>query len=251
MDLSERPAGSFARHPWEVARCRFFLRVLGSAGLLRAPRRVLDVGSGDAWLAREVLARLPAGSSIACWDVGYSAGDLRAVAAGAPGMTCRVDRPGGPFDLVLLLDVLEHVEDDGAFLRETVARNVAAGGAMLVSVPAWPTLFGPHDERLSHHRRYTPAGTLRLLRDAGLRPTRRGGLFHSLLLPRAADRVLRGLGIGAAAPPGDLGTWRHGPAATRLVAGALAVDNAASLALSRLGLDLPGLSWWALCTRTT
>jgi 16S rRNA G1207 methylase RsmC len=71
MDLREMPDAPFRRHPWEVARARFFAQVLSDAGWLDAPRAVLDVGAGDGFLARQLLERLPAGSRVVCFDSEY------------------------------------------------------------------------------------------------------------------------------------------------------------------------------------
>lgn len=61
-----------------------------------------------------------------------------------------------PSDLsvVLLMDVLEHVEDDVGFLRGLVGR-LEPGAHVLVTVPANPALWSRHDEAFGHHRRYT------------------------------------------------------------------------------------------------
>jgi SAM-dependent methyltransferase len=62
-------------------------------------------------------------------------------------------------DAVLLLDVLEHIEDADAFFRDLF--DLAPNGAVfLITVPADPKLWSPHDEHHGHYRRYTEA-TLR------------------------------------------------------------------------------------------
>ena len=254
MDLSEVPGTSFRRHPWEVARARFFARLLRDAGLGTTPKAVLDVGAGDGYLTGTLLGDLPAGSTAVCFDAHYTDEDLRLFGARAPaGVTFARQRPAGRFDLILLLDVIEHVPDDRAFVGPFVADHLAPGGVVLVSVPAWPALFSRHDEALKHYRRYRPAACRALLADVGLAVRRSGGLFHSLLLPRAlgvaGERVLAGLGRRSAAPP-NLGAWRGGRALTAVVEGALAADNVLSRAVARLGPavpSLPGLSFWALC----
>ena len=71
------------------------------------------------------------------------------------------------FDGAVLGEVLEHVEDDLAGLRET-ARVVRPGGVVAISVPANPAWFGPSDEWAGHHRRYTRAALLKLCAGAGL-----------------------------------------------------------------------------------
>jgi SAM-dependent methyltransferase len=246
VDLVESTRWPEQRHPWETARAGFFARVL-ARDVGPAPGELLDVGAGDAWLAAELARRFPSVSRITCWDRAYARGVPAAAAAHRPRLAFTSDRPAARFPLVLLLDVLEHVEDDRAFLAEIAAENLAAGGHVLVSVPAWPRLYSEHDRRLGHHRRYTPASARALLASAGLRIARSGGLFHSLLLARAAS--LAGGGSGADTGASDVAAWTAPRVVTSVVAGALACDASLSLLTSRLGVAIPGLSFWALCRR--
>lgn len=67
----------------------------------------------------------------------------------------------GEIDVVLLADVLEHVDDDVSFLSDIV-RRLPAGAIVVVSVPAHPFLWSRHDVVLGHRRRYTAGGLRRL-----------------------------------------------------------------------------------------
>jgi len=246
VDLREKPRGRFARHPWEAARAAFFQRVVAPA-LATSPVRALDVGAGDAWFAGELLPTLPPGSTVTCWDTGYA--EQAPPAPTGAGLGFTAEQPAGPFDLVLMLDVAEHVEDDVGFLA-TIARSLLApGGTLVFSVPAWPLLFSAHDIALLHHRRYTPARARALLTGAGLRIERSGGLFHSLLLPRALaalrDRATRRTVEATAALE-----WRGPELVRQALDLALRADNELSWLVSSTALDLPGLSWWARCRRS-
>lgn len=64
----------------------------------------------------------------------------------------------GTFDVVLLMDVLEHVPDDVSFLKN-VLKKVSAGGIAIITVPAFQWLWSAHDEQVHHVRRYS-YGTL-------------------------------------------------------------------------------------------
>ena len=249
MDLIEstdRPLSP--RHPWETARARFFLRVLRDAGLLRSDLSMLDVGAGDAWFASR-LAEAAGGTAVTCWDTGYETHPPPADVHPALRFVSTPE-PRARFDLALFLDVLEHVEDDGAFLGAIVRDRLALEARVLVSVPAWPALFSAHDRALRHRRRYRPAAARAVLEAAGLRIERSGGLFHSLLIPRAARKALEGLRPDTAAPT-LAGGWRHSPVLTSIVSAVLRSDGAISLLSSSASIELPGLSWWALCRRSS
>jgi len=256
MDLTEVPGAPFRRHPWEIERARFFGRVVGGAGGSDGggARRVLDVGAGDGYLGRLLLERMPAGSSVDCVDPNYTDADLRRF--GEPpteGLRFARARPPGLYDLVLLLDVIEHVADDRAFLDEIVQASVAAGGTVLVSVPAWDLLYSQHDVELKHFRRYSPARCRALLETAGLEIIRSGGLFHTLLVPRVAQRVaealLGAMRVARRSKPANLGDWQGGRLLSSAVGLALAADNRLSELAAQSGHELPGLSYWALCRK--
>jgi 2-polyprenyl-3-methyl-5-hydroxy-6-metoxy-1,4-benzoquinol methylase len=71
------------------------------------------------------------------------------------------------FDTVVLLDVLEHIEDDVALLARLRAR-LAPGGHLIVKVPAMPSLYSPMDEAIGHWRRYDKSGLSAVVAGAGL-----------------------------------------------------------------------------------
>ena len=84
------------------------------------------------------------------------------------------------FDLLLATDVLEHLDDDGAALREL--RRVAAPGArVLLTVPAYRWLWSAHDDAHQHRRRYTRAQLVARVRAAGWEPVV-ATYFNTLLL---------------------------------------------------------------------
>ena len=272
MDLNEVPAAAFRRHPWEIARARFFGKVVAQEIPAQRAVRVLDIGAGDGYLGRSLLGGIPAGSSVTCVDPNYTDAELERFASPpAAGLSFTRARPDGRFDVILMLDVIEHVADDRAFLAEILDESLAPNGAVVVSVPAWDLLYGKHDLALKHFRRYQPAQCRALLETAGLRVVHDGGLFHSLLLPRILQRIAEATlgplrrgghdgaaGAAAGAAPGAapgvapgvapyLGPWRGGRLLSSALTLALDVDTGLSRRLARVGRALPGLSYWALC----
>lgn len=255
MDLRELPEGPARRHPWEVARARFFAQVARAHVASQAPLRVVDVGAGDGYLAGVLLSRLPPGSACVCVDPHYSDAQLEAFGSGSPGKVAFARQPPpGPCDLLLLLDVLEHVEDDTGLLCGLVDKHLESGGHALVSVPAFQALYVRRDVFLGHHRRYRWAPLRALARAAGLEIVRRGGLFHGGLPLRAAQKLgelLRGVKAApetAAELPGgtEIGSWSHGALLSGVLGLGLAADNAVSRLLAGSPLLLPGLSLWLL-----
>ncbi len=247
MDLVERSSSS-TRHPWEIARVDFFLRVLDQHSLLDGGSW-LDAGAGDAWFAMQLHGRLPAEATITCWDVHYTAEDLEALRERAPGgMDVVAARPSNRFDRVLMLDVIEHVDDDVGFVSGIVDDLLAADGSVLVSVPAYESLYSSHDRALRHHRRYAPAGLHRVLERAGLVVVAGGGLFLSLLSARVGQIAVERLRPVRTRSRG-VGDWRGGNVLKSVLTRVLVADGQLCLAAGERGVALPGLSTWALCRR--
>ncbi len=70
------------------------------------------------------------------------------------------------FDTIVLLDVLEHIEDDAGFLG-ALYRALRPGGTLILKVPSGEWLYGSLDRAIGHHRRYTKASLGRALGNAG------------------------------------------------------------------------------------
>jgi hypothetical protein len=87
-------------------------------------------------------------------------------------------------DLVLLMDVVVHVEDDVGLVREYVDK-VAPSMRSIVTVPAFMWLLSDHDVSFEHFRRYTLPGIERVLRAGGL-TVEVGCYFYAAVLPLAA-----------------------------------------------------------------
>lgn len=70
-------------------------------------------------------------------------------------------------DLVVALDVLEHIPDDDAAAQE-ICRALKPGGIAIIAVPADPKLWSAHDEAVAHVRRYTRETLVEVLERNGL-----------------------------------------------------------------------------------
>jgi len=105
-------------------------------------------------------------------------------------------------DTIVCLNVLEHIEEDAATLRD-FARVLPSGGHLTLLVPAMPALYGSLDEALRHYRRYDRSALVKLVTDAGfavdkVRYLNRPGVFGWWLNSRVfRRRVLPRQQLGA------------------------------------------------------
>lgn len=155
-----------------------------------AGARILEIGCGTGhnlpMLATfgtvDAIEIDPAARAIASQRLGKPVGD-------APLPTLAgVER--GAYDLIAVLDVIEHIEDDVAALR-AMADCLRPGGKVLVAVPAHQWMWSAHDVVNHHHRRYSKATLAKAIRDAGL-TFRKMRWFNSLLFPLAAAARVAG-----------------------------------------------------------
>ena len=153
-DLLLETLGRVRRHPWWQARAELALAVFQQSGIA-PPGRIIDVGCG--WgVTLQVLEA--AGYRAAGLDVSPQILELidhpqrRLIEAD---LSQDLPETGDFYDGSLILDVLEHLDDDRGALRR-VARLVRPGGFIVASVPALPSLFSEFDHIQRHRRRYLP-----------------------------------------------------------------------------------------------
>jgi SAM-dependent methyltransferase len=190
-----------ASHWWFWGKRLLMRRLLGSH-LTRPGIRILDIGCGAGVNALELSAYGTVTASDRSLDAlafVRSRGVPLVVAAEAP----LLPFGDGAFDIVTAYDVVEHVEDDRAFLLE-LARVLAPGGALALHVPAWPSLWSRHDVVLEHKRRYTRRALRELLAASGLELETLGWSSFTIFAPTAALRWTRRL-FGSTTGGADLG----------------------------------------------
>ena len=171
------------RHWWFVAR-RTLIRKIISAVPLPAKPRILEAGCGTGGN----LAMLAEHGELSAFEYDAEAREMAAAKGVCPVVPgCLPDQIAtgdSPFDLIAMLDVLEHIDDDVGSLKALGAK-LADDGRLLVTVPALPFLWSSHDELHHHKRRYTRSSLSSVAKAAGLE-IERVGYFNSLLFPLAA-----------------------------------------------------------------
>lgn len=199
-------------------------------------RRILEVGCGTGTYTRPLAAQ---GHELVAVDIdrSYVEEAARRTAEFAHvtvrcGDATDAGLDLGPlFDSVMLLDVLEHIENDRALLRHLAAR-LAPGGRLVLKVPALPALHSPMDEAIGHWRRYDRAGLAATLAAADLE-VERLWTFNAFAVP---GWWLNGRVLKRRTPPGGQ---------VRLFNRLVPILRPLDRVLRHLG----GLSWFAVARR--
>lgn len=220
------------RHWYYASKARALMQALGG----RQPERILDVGAGSGFFSRMLLRDTSATSAI-CVDPGYTR-DWSESHFMKP-IAFRRASPIGDADLVLLMDVLEHVDDDVALLRE-LATSAKPGTRFIVSVPAFSWLWSQHDEFLEHRRRYTLNGVLGVLSAAGLTPVEGFYMFAAVFPAVAAQRLWRRRRPSAQTATSDL--RRHHPWTNTILTGLCRAESAVARHNRAFGLTAFGVA---------
>jgi SAM-dependent methyltransferase len=126
---------------------------------------VLDVGGGNGFVTRRMLDE---GFQAALLEPGPTGAFNAKTARQIPDVLCSTLEdcgfPGDSLSAVALFDVLEHIEDDRAFLA-AVHACLEAGGHLYLTVPAFDWLWSLSDTSAGHYRRYHPRKLVDLLSD--------------------------------------------------------------------------------------
>jgi SAM-dependent methyltransferase len=178
-------------HWWYVGRRKLFSRVIQTLAV-GAQQPVLDVGTSAGTSLR--MLRELGFSDVTGLD--FSEEAIRFCAEKGLGTVRLGDVtdmpfPAEAFSLVLATDIIEHVDDDLQALRE-IARVLRPGHNALITVPAFPALWGLQDTVSQHKRRYRMQPLLARIREAGLEPRQHFHFNYLLCGPIwAARQVLK------------------------------------------------------------
>ncbi|PKQ37796.1 MAG: SAM-dependent methyltransferase [Actinobacteria bacterium HGW-Actinobacteria-1] len=201
-------------HWWFVVRRRLVMTLAAQWAPIET-KRIIEIGCGTGGTLRSLQFAFPSASVGGIEPVEVAAELCRS--RGSDVVVASMEDlpdPDESADLMLALDVIEHLENDVAGLAE-VRRVLRPGGRVILTVPALPSLWGPHDVANAHFRRYTRRTLVRAVTDAGL-SVERVSFFNAILLPagwleRQVTRILRlrwSLGVGQ--PPRPMNAVMRG-----------------------------------------
>jgi 2-polyprenyl-3-methyl-5-hydroxy-6-metoxy-1,4-benzoquinol methylase len=164
-------------NPWEhwyyLAKAEAILRLLPSDKTIF--REVTDVGAGSTFFSQYLSKYMP-GAEFICVDPNYSSSSQKF----SSNITMLQQFDSRHSDLLLFMDVLEHVEDDLALVLDYI-ENAKVGAQVVITVPAFMSLWSSHDVYLGHFRRYRRSELEKVVASAGLKIQSSHYLFSSLL----------------------------------------------------------------------
>lgn len=187
MDLKEVDilGENIQDHWYYVSKARAMCKLLTG---IKVPE-VLDVGAGSGVFSRQLL---DAGiCDVAyCLDPYYSEEKTETHNGKKIHYVKTTDKTSQK--LILMMDVLEHINNDSYFLEE-YAKRLVPEGYILISVPAFQFVWSGHDVFLEHHRRYTLNTLEAVVKKSGLTPVKSRYFFGSLFPAVAATRLAKNL----------------------------------------------------------
>ena len=126
------------------------------------PRTLLDVGAGSGFFAKSIL-QLDSNLTATCIDPNYESEWLENDGR----VKFLKSTKNNSADIYLFVDVLEHVADDLALLTSYI-KQAPSGAVVMISVPAFMSLWSPHDVFVDHFRRYRLRQVEKLVSQADL-----------------------------------------------------------------------------------
>ena len=183
---------------WYRGRSRVLAQLTKRAG--KTPQTILDFGAGWGGMYEELSAR---DAKVYAYEPDEKTRESCRQRGYAEVFATEEQALARTYDCISILDVLEHIEDDNAFL-EKAKQALAPGGYLLLSVPAFQFLWSPHDVEHHHFRRYELPVLTKRLQQAGY-SVRTISYWNTLMfVPAALLRLLGKTGQGALSLPKPL-----------------------------------------------
>lgn len=252
MDISEfnrlSDQKNYQRHPWETSRKNVLKYFLNQTNIKFPIDRIVDIGSGDAFVIHSLLANNFATEYFAI-DTAYNEEIINQLKANNKNSQVQYLSNLGEYyanhdtqknTLFLCMDVLEHTEDEKIILD--FLQN-ETGNYFFFAVPAFQKLFSNHDILLGHYRRYSLPELENLLNKNNFKILDKGYYFFTLLALRWLEKSRK------KDQKESIDNWEGGKFKTDLINFVLKTDFKIIMLLKKLNIRINGLSCYCLCTK--
>lgn len=248
MDLREK-TNNENRHPWELSRAKKLIHLCSEYIFKKDTIKIGDIGAGDRYFDYQLITHLKfknINPIIYAIDKEYENTVSNQKEIVLLQDISMLDKDS--MDCIIMMDVLEHIQDDNTFLKLVLDR-LKGNGIIIITVPAFQSLFSSHDTYLKHFRRYNYKGLLKLLHSNNLHVVRSHYFYSSLYVARWLQLKLKSV-----KPEEDnvgIGMWKYSEnnLITKTIEGILNTDFTFSSILNEFGIRLPGLSLLAVALK--
>jgi hypothetical protein len=263
MDLRESQRGissGAARHPWESARFDVLYSLINEymPHIDGGITTVFDIGCGDMFFIDNLARRLPAGRFVAI-DPALDENMVKMYSDTLAPLNIKVfdswekatQHSPDKADIVLLLDVIEHVDDDISFLKSLKASTVITDETVfIITAPAFQALFCSRDIFLGHKRRYNNCQLKNSIDKAGMKEISSGYFFFSLLPLRVLQVFIEKIVPGRTGYDKGIGDWKGNRIWDSIIKNILIADFKIASFLRDRGINPVGLSNFMVCKRS-
>lgn len=254
VEVKKRNKSFVNRHPWEQARLKIVKKYIDKY-IDTQKGHVLDIGCGDSYVV-ENLADEYKSMHFSAVDIAFDDQMIQQFRAEHghdrldfyQNFTEALSNTDQVPKCVLLLDVIEHIENDIDFLKQVCAHEkISNETCFIITVPAFQSLFCAHDTFLEHYRRYTNSMLKRHIEEAGMETVEVGYFFTSLLFPRILEVIKEK--IAGAKETSGLVEWNGGKGITAAIKTVLLIDYGITSFFKKIGISVPGLSNYIICRK--
>lgn len=172
------------RHPWELSRVESLIKEINKYEI---NGDVLDIGCGDSYFDYELLKKNKNINKLYGIDI-YAKEEIKDEKYIVINDYKKLKNK--KFDAIIMCDVIEHIENDSDFLENTVKKLLKKDGKIIITVPAYQSLFSKHDEELRHYRRYNIKMIKELCDKTSFKIKKFHYFYALLLLPRVVTKTL-------------------------------------------------------------
>jgi hypothetical protein len=257
MDLIEnkKVEQSVSRHPWELSRCKIIEKTV--KGIIKKNKdkkiSIIDIGCGDAFVI-STLCNFINFEEIFAVDINFTKEQIDRLKLEHNKIVfynhlSDVHINPDFYHIILLNDVIEHVENHIEFLKyidQTIIKKTTQS-SFFITVPAFNHLFSQHDVDLGHFRRYEVLNLKEYNNILNLKIDKSGYFFFLLYLARAVERKfnkdkLENKNIGVS-------SWKHNKLVTKFIEQILLLDFNIGNAFDKIKITLPGLSTYIIFSK--
>jgi hypothetical protein len=260
MDIKEFKAENIHQkeniHPWESARYQVVWDLIKSYLKPEKTFTAADIGCGDLFFLNQ-LASQRQGNYIAI-DTAFTPEMMQELNAKYPLKNIKLcadlkelDALETTIDIVFLMDVLEHIENDETFFEHLSNQSfINTDTLFIITVPAFQKLFSQHDIWLGHYRRYHLKDLYKIAQKQDFKILKSGYFFTFLCLARYLQTRFSKLKNQNYKKQEGVANWKHGFGITQLFKTVLMIDYYIfGKFLKFLKLQFPGLSTYIICKK--